>query len=70
MKQFAREGTTGVRKCAFCKYYYDPTNSVIDPKSGQKGIWEYEFNVQKPCLAKSNRNTPSNGFCSKFECKL
>lgn len=28
------------RKCAFCKYWYDPTNSNISPKSPNMGVWQ------------------------------
>ena len=34
----------GIKKCAFCKYYYDPSYTVISPKKGQKNVWEYENN--------------------------
>ena len=29
----ARKGSTGMKKCAFCKHYFDPTFEVIAPKS-------------------------------------
>ena len=29
-----------VKKCAFCKNWYDPTNSAITPKSPAIGMWE------------------------------
>lgn len=35
--------------CAFCKYWYDPTNSCISPKS-PIGLWEYNGEIQNKCL--------------------
>lgn len=70
MKGVAMEGATNIRKCAFCTNFYDPTNSVINPKKGLKGAWEYEKNVKKPCRERSNRDVLSQSFCNKFECKV
>ena len=30
----ARKDSTGMKKCAFCMYFYDPVNEVIAPKRG------------------------------------
>lgn len=69
-KILATEGTPGMKKCAFCRYYYDPTNSVITPKKGQQKVWEYETGIKKPCRMKSNRETSSQNMCQKFSCKI
>lgn len=29
-------------KCAFCKHWYDPTNSHIQPKSPRINLWQYD----------------------------
>lgn len=42
----ARKGSTGMKKCAFCKHYFDPTFEVIAPKRGMKDVWEYERGVK------------------------
>ena len=33
----ARKGSTGMKKCAFCKHYFDPTFEVIAPKKRDEG---------------------------------
>lgn len=67
----AREGGSSIKKCAFCEYFYDPTNSVISLKRGQKGVWEYETGVKKPCRMRSNMEIASQTTgCSKFVCKI
>lgn len=66
----ARKGSNAIRKCAFCKYYYDPTYEVIAPKKGLKDMWEYDRGVKKPCLMRSNRDVESHMSCSKFETRI
>ena len=44
----AFEGKLSIRKCAFCKYWWDSVNSAISPKGGF-GVWEYEPNIKKKC---------------------
>lgn len=69
-KFIAKEGTSGIRRCAFCKNYYDPANEVISPKHGAKGQWEYDSNAVRPCREKFNSNVTAQHTCSKFVCKL
>ena len=69
-KQLVRVGGNAIRKCAFCKYYYDPTNSVINPKRGMKDMWEYETGIRKPCTARNNMDMPSHNTCPKYVCKI
>lgn len=66
----AIKGSTGMRKCAFCRYYYDPTNEAISPKRGTRDVWEYKTKIAKPCQKKANRNVESQATCPWFECKL
>lgn len=35
------------KKCAFCKYWYDPTNSAISPRSPKINLWEYDDKCKK-----------------------
>ena len=59
------------KKCAICKYWYDPTNSVIFPKNPKIGIWEITDTDKKSKCIKTNLNTRAGGMCSKYyECKL
>lgn len=55
------------RYCAFCKYWYDPTNSAIRPISPV--AWEFDAHVKKKCL-KCNSERQGMGTCSYFENKL
>lgn len=58
-----------MKKCAFCKYWYDPMNSAISPQSPQFNIWEFDDNAKKKCLQR-NCDMSANGFCGKYECKV
>ena len=57
------------KKCAFCKYWYDPTNQYISPKAPNINVWEYEKNVKCKCL-KKNLEMYSTNACSYYECKV
>lgn len=58
-----------VKKCAFCKYWYDPTNSAISPRSPKINLWEYDEKAKMKCLQK-NYDMKASAFCGKYECKL
>lgn len=58
-----------IRKCAFCKYWYNPDNSAIKPKYPNMGIWEFEYDERRKCL-KTNRDKYAYSFCSKYEGKI
>lgn len=45
--------TKTVKKCAFCKYWYDPTNSAISPRSPKINLWEYDDKAKCKCLQKT-----------------
>lgn len=55
--------------CAFCKYWYDPTNEAIFPKNPRANFWEFDEKAKKKCLLR-NTETKSGISCRKFECKL
>lgn len=57
------------RKCAFCKYWYDPMNSAINPKNTVAGFWEYDEKIKNKCL-KSNLEKASWVSCSEYVCKI
>lgn len=60
-----------VKKCAFCKHWYDPTNSAIAPKSPVIGLWEIKDINQKCLCTKRNIQMPAAAFCSwGFESKM
>lgn len=59
------------KKCAFCKHWYDPTNSAIVPKSPNIGLWAIRDTNQKCLCRQKNIQMPANGFCSQhYSCKL
>lgn len=53
-----------MKKCAFCRHWYDPTNSAIAPKSPVIGMWEIRDINQKCLCMKKNLQMPANAFCS------
>jgi hypothetical protein len=58
------------KKCAFCKYWYDPTNSAISPRNPKTNQWTItDEHCKKKCLQK-NYDMGSTAFCGKYECKL
>ena len=60
-----------IKKCAYCKHWYDPTNSAIAPKAPAIGLWEIKDVNQKCMCLKRNINMAANAFCSNnFESKL
>ncbi len=60
-----------IKKCAFCRNWYDPTNSAISPKSPSIGLWEIKDINQKNTCTKKNIPMAANAFCSSdFESKI
>lgn len=60
-----------MKKCAFCKNWYNPTNNAIAPKSPAIGLWEIKDTNQKCMCLKKNLQMYANAFCSRdFERKL
>lgn len=58
------------RYCAFCKNWYDPTNSTIEPTRSPFS-WKIKNTLQKNvCLARNNITTSALSSCPKYECKL
>lgn len=60
---------SSVKHCAFCKYWYDPAQTHINPKSPTIGIWEYDDSAQCKCT-KRNLTMPAYGFCTHYTCKI
>lgn len=57
------------KMCAFCKHWYDPTNSAIAPKAPQIGLWQYDEKARNKCLIQGVNKEARNS-CKKFECKV
>ena len=62
-------GIPSMKKCAFCKYWYDPTNQYIRPQNPKNGIWKFETTARCVCL-KTNLEMGAGMQCSKFENKI
>lgn len=68
MQFLCNEKNISIKKCAFCKNWYDPANSAIEPQKGP-GMWKCDTTVKNKCRVK-NVQTVAMHTCSKFECKL
>ena len=68
MKMLVTEGRIGIRKCAFCRHWYDPTNSAITPVKAK--MWEYDQSKTSVCRKRNNLKKKACATCNKFECKL
>ena len=56
-------------RCAFCKYWYDPINSAIEPTEPKAGYWRYERNVRCKCI-RTGLMKASYATCNYYECKI
>ena len=68
MKLRVQESGLSARHCAFCKYWYDPTNSAIRPLKN-RGAWEYDTTIKCKCRL-MNVDKAAQTSCRKFESKL
>lgn len=58
-----------ITKCAFCRYWYDPTNSALIAKNPAAGFWEYNPRMRNRC-SMMNAETAGCQTCGKFEMKM
>lgn len=54
-----------IKKCAFCKNWYDPANSAITPRAPKIGLWIIKDTNQKCICLKKNIKISANAFCSR-----
>lgn len=57
------------QRCAFCKYWYDPTNQYIKPQDAKHSLWKFETAAKCICL-KNNLKMGAGMRCDKFENKI
>ena len=57
------------QKCAFCKYWYDPTYNAVEPKTPQNNMWSIKTDVKKMCT-KKGYEMASGSTCGQFRCRL
>ena len=50
--------------CAFCKHWYDPTNSAIKPLPGN--WWEFDREKEARCMKSVGLKTKGRHTCNKF----
>lgn len=55
--------------CAFCKYWYDPTNQYIQPQDPKHGFWKFETTAKCLCL-QCNLQKGAGMRCDEFENKI
>jgi hypothetical protein len=55
--------------CAFCKYWYDPTNQHIKPKNPMGGFWEFDMNAVCLCQKWSLKKR-ANASCKFYDPKV
>ena len=53
------------KRCAFCKNWYDPTNSAIEPRNPKAGTWVIKDEFQKSTCLKTNLQKHASGSCSR-----
>ncbi len=58
-----------VKHCAFCKYWYDPSNKYIFPNSLDDFLWEFKPNVRRKCL-KKDVDTQGVDSCPDYKLKI
>lgn len=57
------------QRCAFCKYWYDPTNQYINPQDPNHNIWKFDTTAKCLCL-KWNLKKGAGMRCDEFENKI
>lgn len=55
--------------CAFCKHWYDPANSHINPVTPKFALWEFDPKAKSMC-SKRSRDITGGEKCSSYECKI
>lgn len=57
------------KKCAFCKFWFDPTFSAIKPESPKINLWSFDSKQKRVCI-KKGMDMDADATCGKFESKL
>ena len=57
------------KKCAFCKFWFDPTLSAVKPETPSCNMWSYDASQKRVCT-KKNFEMAANGTCGMFDNKL
>jgi len=58
------------KHCAFCKHWYDPAWSAINPVKPTAGMWSVlDERTRRMCLKRDADRAPLE-FCNDFKCKI
>ena len=63
------DNVKSTKKCTFCKYWSDLSNTNIKPKTMDGKIWEYESSTFNIC-AKGQGKRRASSTCKNFENKI
>ena len=55
--------------CAFCRYWYVPTNSDISPVAPAQGMWKVNMQAKSLCTLKNTKPGATHR-CEKFQSKI
>jgi hypothetical protein len=69
MKGWWKMRTKNLRYCAFCKYWYDPTNSFIRPTAPLIKEWDFDTDAKALCMKRSIQKK-AIAICGQYECKI
>ena len=58
------------KKCAICKYWYDPCNNSIIPRNPKNNLWTIDDKCSKKLCLKNNYKVNPMTYCEQYECKL
>lgn len=61
--------SNGFKKCAFCKNWYDPTNSALVLYAPHIGRWKFDERAKSKCMM-TNAEKYAYQSCAKYELKL
>ncbi len=61
---------SGGKICAFCKKWYDPTNSAIQPQNVVGGAWLYDETIWNICMHYGTKRRAGSGCNRYYECKV
>ena len=58
------------KKCAFCKFWCDFSNSAIEPDAPARGYWKLNTDVKAKCIKTNCTRCADNSACKDYVCKI
>lgn len=62
--------SSNAKICPFCKHWYDPANSAIEPKLLSRTNWTVDTDIKSKCMKKNYPTRSIHGGCREFESKV